>query len=126
MADHVTDVHNIYASASYLPMDELTVYGTAVFNLATASLDPVEMPEVEAQADGHLPHMDYNFEHMHLYSDLDYTIIRLSLGVEYKLSPTWRFTFEGDYAKLEDNAGYVYGVESGSYFIGRAGARFTF
>jgi hypothetical protein len=116
----------VYVSASYLPVPELTLFGTVVYNQAEASLDPVDMPDVTPRLDGDLEHMDYNFEEMHLYSDLDYGLWRLSLGMEYRVSSMWRITLDGEYAKLEDNAGYVYGVESGSYFIGRAGARFTF
>jgi hypothetical protein len=61
---------------------------------------------------------------MDTYSDLDYSLIRLSLGFEYRLSPSVVLTADGDYADLSDNAAYVYGDESGSIFMIRSGIRF--
>jgi hypothetical protein len=126
MTDYISEVHNVYVNASYLPIPKLRAFTTVVFNKATGAMDPVDMPDVSSRLDGELEHMDYNFDEMHTYSDLDYNLYRVSLGFEYRLSPIWMVTVDGDYAKLEDNAGYIYGVESGSYFIVRSGARLTF
>lgn len=125
-ADYVSDNHNVYFSASFLPTPKLRATGTVVYNKATAAYDQINMPEPGELVEAELEHMDYDLDQVHEYSDLDYAMIKLSLGIEYEISPLWRFTLSGDYANLEDNTGYVYGVETGSYYVIRSGARFTF
>jgi hypothetical protein len=126
ISDYINKSHNVYVTASYLPVPKLRTFGTVIFNKSTGSLDPVDMPDVSERLDGALEHMDYNFDEMHLYSDLDYDIWRLSLGFEYMISPVWRIDLDAEYAKLTDNTGYVFGDESGSYYLVRTGARMTF
>jgi hypothetical protein len=96
--DYITQAHSIYAMASYFPTEKLQTVGTIVYNKSTGAYDPVESPEVEHLLDGHLHHLDYHYDEVHKYSELDY-------------------------AKLEDNNRYVYGNESGSYYLVRGGAR---
>lgn len=73
-----------------------------------------------------LGHQDFTFPHMHEYSNLDYDLLNLSLGFEYSLSKDVVWTANGKYTDLKDNAGYVYGIESGSMFMIRSGIRFEF
>jgi hypothetical protein len=126
ITDYVTQVHNIYLTASYAPTTKLRTFATVVFNKSTGEMDPVDMPDAEETLGADLEHMDYHFDEMHTYSALDYTLLQLSLGFDYRLSDMWKFTLDGEYAKLEDNTGYVYGVETGSYFTVRSGARLSF
>ncbi len=125
-ADYLTKAHNIYVMASYYPTEKLKTVGTVVYNKSTGAYDPVDMPDVEPLLDGNLDHMDYNFDEMHQYSELDYAMYQLSLGFEYRVSDTWWVSLNGDYAKLDDKKGYVYGTETGSYYMVRTGARVTF
>ncbi|UCG51647.1 MAG: hypothetical protein JSW58_15915 [Candidatus Latescibacterota bacterium] len=65
MTDYVSDSHNVYFTANYLPSQDLKFTGLVVFNQSSASLDPVNMPDLEDRLDGHLEHMDYNFDRIH-------------------------------------------------------------
>ena len=124
--DYKTKAHSIYVMASYFPTEKLQTMGTVVYNKSTGAYDPVESPEVEHLLDGHLHHMDYHFDEVHKYSELDYAMYQFSLGLEYRVADSWWLSLNGDYAKLEDNNGYVYGPETGSYYLVRTGARVTF
>jgi hypothetical protein len=70
--------------------------------------------------------MDYNFDQMHEYSNIDFTLWQLELGGEYKISPVWRITASAGVADLADSQPYVYGDESGTIYVVRAGARMGF
>lgn len=124
MADYTNKVHNIYLTANYTPNKDMRLFGSMTFNKAEGSLEQVMMPDIEARLDGALENQDFDFSNMHTYSDLDYKLLKFSLGFEYKIAPTVTFTADGDYADLTDNQSWVYGNESGSYFMIRSGVRF--
>ena len=131
MVDYKTEAHNIYLTTHIMPMPKLRILGTVNMNMATAALDEVVMPDVSDRVvtlDGgtDLTHSDLGFEDMHDYSNLDYTLMRFALGLEYSLTSTTTFTVDGEYADLTDDEGYVYGVESGSYYVIRTGFRVNF
>ena len=89
-------------------------------------MDQVVFPDMTAEVDGALHHSDFTFEHIHDYSNLDYDLLNFSLGFEYLVSKDVVWTAEGEYSDLNDNEGYVYGIESGSMFMIRSGIRFEF
>jgi hypothetical protein len=124
--DYKTNSHNVYVMASHYPTEKLKTVGTFVFNKSTGAYDPIDFPDVSDQLDGHLEHMDYTFEETHQYSELDYTMYQFMLEMEYRLAEAWWLSIGGEYAKMEDNTGYVYGDETGSYYLVKAGARVTF
>lgn len=126
MADYVSEAHNVYVTANYLPIAKLRLHTTASFNMSNGALEEVAMPDISTRLDGGLSHQDFTFDQMHTYSDLDYELLRFSLGGEYKISPSVAVTADADYADLTDNTGYVFGMESGSYFVIRSGVRVDF
>jgi hypothetical protein len=126
MTDYTSDSHNVYFTTTYLPSSEFKVIGSVVFNNSSASLDPVKMPDVGGRTEGSLEHMDYNFDQVHKYSDIDFTLWQVHLGCEYRLSPVWNLTLSGAIADLQDDAPYVYGDETGTIYVVRAGARMGF
>jgi hypothetical protein len=81
---------------------------------------------VTDRLEGGLEHMDYDFSQMHTYSNIDFALWRLTLGFDYRFSDLWKGTFDVNYADLSDKAPYVYGDESGSYYVVRAAARMSF
>jgi hypothetical protein len=126
MADYETNSTNVYLSLTGMPTEKLRVTSTLVYNMSTGEYDRVEMPDVTNRLEGQLVHQDFTFDHMHEYSNLDYSMFQASLGFEYLLSEGLTFSVNGDYADLTDDAGYVYGDESGSLFMIRSGFRVDF
>jgi hypothetical protein len=101
-------------------------FGTVIYNRSKGELDQIEFPDVEEQTEGELPHMDYDFSHVHEYSNIDFALWRFTLGMDYVFSDLWKGTLDLNYADLTDNQGYVYGNESGSYYVIRAAASMRF
>jgi predicted porin len=131
MADHETKAHNIYFTASFMATQKLRLTGTVDYNISEAAFESVEFDEAELRErlvndqhpEGDLHHFNYDFTPIVAYSDIDYEILRLSFGAEYKLAPRVTVTADADYADLTDNAGSVYGNESGSMMIVRGGVK---
>ena len=126
MSDYKSKVHNVYLTASYLPMENLRVFGTVSFNKAQASLEEVVMPDVEDRLEGDLEDQDFTFEEMPTYSDLDFEYLNYQLGFEYELTPEVTWITDGSFANLWDYAPYIYGDESGSLFFVRSGFKIDF
>lgn len=126
MTDYISKVHNIYASAFYRPTDKLRLFARVNYNNALAGLEAVIMPDIEARLGGDLENQTFEFEEMPTYSDLDYTMIRISGGFAYDLSPDVTFSVDADYSDLTDDKGYIFGIESGSYFMIRSGFKIGF
>lgn len=130
MSDYTSKAHNIYLAGSFAPSERLYLHGTVAYNLSEASLGDVDMPDSAALAaimpSGFYTGHNYDYTEMPTYSDLDYEYLSLGLGLEYRFAPNMTFSADGNYADLTDNAGYVYGVESGSLFLIRMGVRIDF
>ena len=90
------------------------------------SLKMGEMPAVPQEVTDSIAAADYNFSSINQYSDLDYTQFSVSVGVEYLLSPRVSLTADAGYSDLTDNKGYVYGVETGSFYVVRTGVKIRF
>ena len=131
MVDYNTNAHNIYLNASFAATSKLRFISTLVFNKSEAEYDQVLMPSasaitVNSAGDPDLTHQDFTFDEMHEYSDLDYQMVRTLLGAELRVSSGVTLTADGEYAELSDDAGFVYGIESGSLFMIRTGVRLEF
>ena len=126
MVDYKTKVHNAYFLVNVLPTEKLNLSLAASISKSTAEYDPIVMPDITDRLEGALGHQVFSFDQMHEYSDLDYQLVRLSLGVKYILSSSVTLTSDVDYADLEDGTGYVYGLESGSLLTVRSGVSVTF
>jgi hypothetical protein len=109
-----------------MPTEELNLIGTVVYNKTLGELDQVNFPDVEDRLEDQLHHMDYDFSEMHTYSKVDFALWRFMVGSDYKVSSTWKAMADFQYATLDDGAPYVYGLETGSYWVVRAGARMNF
>lgn len=125
MVDYTSKNNNVFASISYLPAANMTFSGTVNYNKATGELDEFTL-NYEDKLRGDLTHSDYTFEETPSYSDIDYALISFTLGMEYRFTPSVTFTADMDYADLKDEAGSVYGDESGSFFMIRSGVRLDF
>jgi hypothetical protein len=131
MADYETSMHNIYINAGVHPVDKLKLSSAIALNKSRGGYNKVVMPNVSdrlvnAAGEPELAYQTQTFDGMHEYSDLDYQLIRFSMGAEYDLTPSVALTLDGDYADLSDKAGYIYGTESGSFSLIRSGVRINF
>lgn len=127
MADYSSQSHNVYFSATYMPIPSLQFTGSVNFNMSKGELDPVIFPDVRAALTADtLSHQDFTFDEMHTYSDLNYSLVELGFGVAYQVGPRVALTANAEYADLTDDTGYVYGLESGSYYMIRTGVRIDF
>ncbi|RMF59712.1 MAG: hypothetical protein D6748_05795 [Calditrichaeota bacterium] len=121
--DYEVKSHILNGTLSYqlMPSVALNVQGT--FSKSSASFDPVEMPQTPlrtlAEEKIHLANYDYST--IHSYSDLDYQFLNLRLGLTYAISKIVGWDLVIDYYDLTDNQGYVYGVESGTFYVIRTG-----
>lgn len=133
MTDYESQVHSLFFNANFVATKDINIFASATYNKAEAGLEKVVMPDVSARlvnpnvAGGvDLTHFDFTFDEMHEYSNFDYTLLTVDFGLEYKITPTLKFSADGTYGDLTDDAGYVFGNESGSYFIIRTGLKVDF
>ena len=126
MVDYKSKAANIYLNITGTPTERLRVRSTLVYNASTGEYDQVIMPDVSDRLDGALGHMDFTFDEMHEYSNLDYNLLQMGGGFDYMLSPQLTFTVDAVYNDFTDDAGWVYGIESGSLFEIRSGFRVDF
>lgn len=126
MADYESKAHNLDFSVNYHPTAKLGLFGRVNYSMSEAAMAQVTMSENEDLIDGELGDQDFTFDNLHTYNDLDYEMLQFDAGVKYKLQPNLALTLDGTYADLTDNAGYIFGIESGSYFMVRSGLMFTF
>ncbi len=126
MADYENKASNMYFSTNFKATEKLRVFSTVSYYTAEGSLQEVLMPDVEARLDGDLENQDFDMENIPSYSDLDYEFLSFKLGFTYKLTDAVTWSADGDYVDLKDNQGYVYGIESGSYFMIRSGFKVDF
>lgn len=85
-----------------------------------------EMPAVPQEVTDDIAAADYDFSSINQYSDLDYNQFNISVGAEYMLSPRVSLTADAVYSDLTDDTGYVYGVETGSFYVVRTGVKIGF
>lgn len=130
MTDYETTSHNAFFSANYMATEALNLFATLAFNMSDAKLDEIVMRDPgEFLGCNGLPvleNADLTYEETDEYSDLDFELLDLTLGIEYRLQPGVTLTLDGRYADLGDNAPYVYGDMSGSFTMVRTGIRFDF
>jgi hypothetical protein len=131
MADYKTNAHNMYLTGSFQVSPKVRLFGNLNYNMSDASYDEVIMPDVEERlvnlaGTAELHHQDFTFENMDDYSNLKYQILSLHSGIEYRVSPKVKVTVDGDFISLNDDAGYVYGIETGQFLMIRAGVGYGF
>lgn len=95
------------------------------YSKSDSSFDPIVMPVVTDQLIlNSIAQSYYDYSMIHTYSDLSYGFLNLSLGLEYELSKSTALLFDVRYYDLKGYESYVYGDESGSFYVIRVGFRF--
>ena len=123
MQDYETTTHSAFVNVHFAPTSQLSIAGTFSYVMTEAALNQVVMPHVTGLAHTQLEDMDFTFDQMHEYSNLEFTYLLANIGLEYALKPNVTLTLGADYADLTDDQPYVYGDQSGSMFMVRGGVR---
>ncbi len=118
--------HNLQAGVFFSPERSLNFSLQGNYLKSEASFDPIQMPQAPAEVTNEIAASDYDYSSVDQYSDLSYEWFTLSLGLEYKLSPQVSLTADADYYDLTDDQPYVYGAESGSFYVIRTGFRISY
>lgn len=106
------------------PKLNLTLGGS--FIDSKGSMDITDMTEVPDEVYENVASADYDYTPIIEYSNLAYTQYQFSFGGEYKITEKVSFTADAIYYDLTDDEGYVYGIETGSLYIIKAGFRIGF
>ena len=115
----------MYTNVVYIASSKLTLSFEGLLSQNEAALEMVIMPDTPEGE--FFDERDYTYEEMHTYSDLDYGLLRVGAGFDYRFTESVKWTTGFTFYDLKDDAGgYVYGDESGSYFVVRAGLRYDF
>lgn len=107
----------------YHPTPKLGVMLGANLSQSKASFDPIQMPNVNSEVTDAIEIGYYDYSMIHNYSDLEYSFMNLSLGAEYQVNKSFALTLDVDYYNLKDSQAYVYGDETGSFYIVKTGFR---
>ncbi len=107
----------------YQPTPKLGLMLAANLSQSEASFDPIQMPAVASEVTDVIEIGYYDYSMIHNYSDLKYGFMNLSLGAEYRVNKTFALTLDVDYYSLNDSQAYVYGDETGSFYIVKTGFR---
>jgi predicted porin len=113
-------------SVLFLASDRLNLNLSGNYVDSKGTLKTGEMPPVLQEVTDNIAAADYDFSSINQYSDLAYAQFDVSVGAEYALSSRVSLTADATYIDLTDDQGYVYGIESGSFYVVRTGVRIGF
>ncbi len=91
--------------------------------MSESAFDPIHMPSVSSEVLETIEAGYYDYSMIYGYSDLSYTWMRGNVGGEYRINDRFAITLDLDYWNLNDDQGWVYGNETGSYYVIRTGFR---
>ncbi|MBD3234434.1 MAG: hypothetical protein GF315_11980 [candidate division Zixibacteria bacterium] len=122
--DYKTVVNSFSAGFTFLGIKRtvFTVSGNMV--MGEAEFDPVNMPEVSDEAEQELEAANFDYSEVNTYSDLSYNRLDLTLGADYSIDDETTFSAELIYINFADDEVYVYGDQTGSLYVIRAGVTF--
>ncbi|OPX34202.1 hypothetical protein B1H10_04170 [candidate division KSB1 bacterium 4484_188] len=121
--DYTSKAHMASANLYYHPNTSIKFSLGANISKSEAQFNPIQMPTVGQDVLDAIEAGYYDYSMINNYSDLSYTFVNFKFGTEYKLSQSLAFTVDVDYYDLTDKQGYVYGDETGSFYIIRTGLR---
>ncbi len=93
------------------------------YSMSESAFDPIHMPSVSSEVLETIEAGYYDYSMIYGYSDLSYTWMRGNVGGEYRINDRFAITLDLDYWNLNDDQGWVYGNETGSYYVIRTGFR---
>jgi hypothetical protein len=134
-SEYSTDTNVFFVNANLTATDNLSFYLEGVYTAAKASFDPFDMPlpedipeesNISPDHPGGTSKGAYDFTVISDYSDLDYTQLEGTFGVNYKLDEHASLYGSVNLMDLQDDQVYVYGDLTGSIITYAAGMRVGF
>ena len=125
--EYESKAHIFFAGINYKLSSSVKFDLTGSYSNSEASFDEVEMPvnESKFQEAQHAIHEgDYDYSEMNTYSDMSYSYLNLGASIKVKVTDNLLFKLGLDYHDLTDDKTYVYGNETGSFFIVKTGFQF--
>jgi hypothetical protein len=117
-----------FLNLNWDPAAKWTVFLEGVYSLSKGSyaawgdLTPTGIPaDDNISPDNPNSTADYDFSQVNTYSDLDYTLLEGTVGVNYQLDKRATVYGSVNLMDLQDNEAYVYGDLTGSIFTYAAG-----
>ncbi len=121
--DYQNDAVSLSAAIMFLPTAKLNLTLGGSYLGTKGSLEMGPMPPVPSEVVENIAAAYYDYSFIGGYSDLDYKYVQITVGADYALSGNVSLTGEASYINLDDSQGYVYGIESGSFYVLRTGVR---
>lgn len=125
----------LFVNASLTASEKVSFFVEGVYSKSKGSFDPFDIPlpedipeDVNISPDypGDTSKGAYDFSVISDYSDLDYTQLEGTLGVNYKLDKTATVYASVNLMDLQDDQVYVYGDLTGSIITYAAGMTMGF
>ena len=102
----------------------MNFYLTGNYSKSEASYAQIMMPVVtDPEILSTIAHSYYDYSMINGYSNLSYGFQNFAVGVDYNISKSTTFFINANYYDLNDYQSYVYGNESGSFYVIRTGFR---
>jgi len=124
--EYNTTAHMISGGLSFKMSPKLKFHVNGNYTMSEAAFDQFNMPETENRdlAEEYIHHSDYDYSNLHTYSDLEYGFMNLNFDAEFKIKDNLSWTVGMNYYDLDDKTGFVFGDESGSYYVVKTGFQF--
>lgn len=117
----------MYAGFNFQASKEVKFIAHGSYSKSEASFGEVKMPVNDPafqEASAGIAEANYEYDHMNTYSDMSFDYMNLGATMKYKISDKLTFKVGLDYHSLTDDKTYVYGDESGSYFVITTGFKY--
>ena len=123
--DYSSEAHIASAGFTFRASPQWRFHAQGNIYKTTAEFDAPVMPGISEEAHEAIHAGIWDYTGMVDYSDLDFEQFDVTVGGEYQFSARTRIKLSATYRDLTDNAGYVYGLETGTLWIVRGGVGFT-
>ena len=124
--DYRSKAHYLSLNLNFAATEKLNLLFTGGYVKSEASFDKIIMPEVPEEVEAEIAPGYYSYDMIDEYSDLSYSQLELEFGGEYRLAERTSLNARISYIDLNDDEGYVYGIESGSMTVVRTWINFGF
>ena len=123
--DYSSEAHVVSAGLTFQATPQLLLNAQGNYYKTTADFDPPDMPGVTEEAYEAIEGGLWDYTGIPAFSDLDFNQFDVTCGGKYQLNPRTHIALNLTYRDLTDNAGYVYGYESGKLWIVHGGVGFS-